>query len=128
MNDTPPGWVRDPGLDAESVASMTPNEAKEYLTLVIRYFPPWQLPSLAWLRGASAVSHKRDSQSPSESRGGYLVPYTLQSSSGVNSASMRQRLLNLLRHAPVTFDTPAKRSQRQAGRPPRKGPRRSGQR
>jgi hypothetical protein len=53
MTDTRPGWVRDAGFDREIVASMTPNEAMEYLTLLSRYFPVWQLPSLAWLRNAS---------------------------------------------------------------------------
>jgi hypothetical protein len=52
MGDTPPGWIPDSGLDAHSVASMTPDEAKEYLTLVIRYVAPSEL---AWLRRAIAA-------------------------------------------------------------------------
>ena len=31
MTDTPPGWVADSGLDADSAASMTADEAKELL-------------------------------------------------------------------------------------------------
>jgi hypothetical protein len=63
MNDIPSGWIHDSGLDPHSVASMTPGEAKEYLTLVIRYVAPGQLPSVTWLRRAAAATQKSRSDS-----------------------------------------------------------------
>jgi hypothetical protein len=100
MNDTPPGWIPDSGLGARSVASMTPDEAKEYLGLVIRYVAPSELPSLAWLRRAIAAS---SNSQPAAS-------VTLDQSQSADAASPALRrenavrqLQDLLRRAPVRF-------------------------
>src|SRR5262249_22009454 len=119
MTNTPPGWVRDSGLDAHSVASMTPNEAKEYLALVIRYLPTSELPSLAWLRRATAASRKSGLPSNAWRADGGLTPYRSQSPDAANPASEHQKAVGLLqallRRAPVDF-----RSSRSSEQNPRR--------
>jgi hypothetical protein len=104
MTNTPRGWVPDSGLDAHSVASMTPDEAKEYLELLIRYFRASKLPSLAWLRRATMASRKSDSHSNSRDA---LTLYGSQSPAAGNEASRRKTAVGLLqallRRAPVDF-------------------------
>ena len=125
INDTPAGWMPDLGLDPESVTSMTPDEAKEYLTLVIRYFDTTALPSLAWLRRATAVSQKSGPHSKSQ-RGDSLMP---RESDAMNPARKREKAFSLLhallRRAPVSFEDFPKRSSGQSGRRPRRSSRRS---
>ena len=128
MNDTPVGWIPDLGLDPESVTSMTPDEAKEYLTLVIRYFDTTALPSLAWLRRATAASQKSDPHSKSQ-RGDSLMPSESEPSDATNPARKREKAFSLLhallRRAPVSFEDFPKRSSGQSRRRPRKSSRRS---
>ena len=123
MSNTPFGWVPDSGLDAHSVASMTPEEAKEYLALVVRFFIPSELPSLAWLRRATAASEKSGSHSNSQ-RGDGLTPNGCRSPDAANAARKRQKarglLHGLVRRAPVSFEAPAKRSSVRSARRPRK--------
>src|SRR2546428_13787117 len=106
MSDKPPGWVPDPGLDAQSVAGMTSEEAKEYLTLLIRYFPPLELPSLRWLRRAAAASRGGGSQSRSQPGSGSSTPNAPQSSDAANPETWRDVLHPLSRKFPVDFEAP----------------------
>jgi hypothetical protein len=107
MNDTPSGWIHDSGLDPQSVASMTPDEAKEYLTLGIRYVVPGQLPSVTWLRRAAAITEKSGSDSHLQRRD----PMTPDESRSPDAAkpshtcdiTLGPLLHDLLRGAPVTF-------------------------
>jgi len=123
MNDMPPGWIPDSGLDPHHVSSMTPDEAKEYLTLVIRYVAPRELPSLAWLRRATEASQKSSSHSNSE-RGDRVTPNGSRSPYAGNPTRKREKALGLLhglvRRAPVSFEAPAKRSSVRSARRPRK--------
>jgi len=123
MSDTPFGWVPDSGLDAHSVASMTPEEAKEYLALVIRFFVPSELPSLAWLRRATGASQESSSHSNSE-RGDRVTLNGSRSPYAGNPTRKREKALGLLhglvRRAPVSFEAPAKRSSVRSARRPRK--------
>jgi hypothetical protein len=116
MTDTPPGWVADSGLDADSAASMTADEAKEYLTLVIRYFPASDLPSLAWLRRATPAARKS---------GDSLSPCGSQPPDAANPAPKLENAVGLLhgvlRHAPVSFQPSTSRSLGQRSRRPRSG-------
>ena len=48
-------FVEDPGLNEDSVAAMTGDEAKQYLKLLLEVLRP-DLPSLSWLRRAASPS------------------------------------------------------------------------
>jgi hypothetical protein len=109
------------GLDADSVASMTRDEMQEYLALVIRYFAPNELPSLAWLRRAAAATQKSGSHSNSWRGDGAVTPGS-QSLDAANPASKRENAVGLLqallRRVPVDFQ--GSRSAGQNLRRPRK--------
>jgi hypothetical protein len=116
MTDTPPGWVADSGLDADSAASMTADEAKEYLTLVVHYVAPNGLPSLAWLRRTTAPARK-----PGDS----LSPCGSEPPDAADPAPKRENALGLLhgvlRDVPVSFQPSTSRSLGQRSRRPRSG-------
>ncbi len=111
-------FIPDPGLDAQSVAAMTPEEAKEYLTLLIRYSAPGDLPSLTWLRRAAAASRRGGSQDTTPTPGNDSV--TASAPQSADKASLKKlgldKLLPLLRNAPVSFEPPPNQPLRKSRR------------
>jgi len=89
------GFAEDPGLDEQSVADMTADEVKEYLTLLLQVLRP-ELPSLTWLRRAASRP-----LTPEAATHGATPTPPHRKTPEQNAISL---LLKVLRKAPAEFE------------------------